>query len=213
MLRQLVSIAVLLALIWANWMAWQPPTVSTRSQPVLKVLPERPGDTSELWRVVTRRMIVPKAAEDMRNSLLALGLPAISLQHQDEVELYAFDDSRSFASREDAARARDAWKKAGFEAEIFKPDEHFGISLGRLYLEAYAQQLQRRLENAKRPYVYHRHQVTIPTWRFTFPAAPYAEAKGMWMRVQAMGMADPVLMQESRFQALFGDVQGGEPGN
>jgi len=205
MLRRAGAFVLLCMLVWAGWKVWQPPAESMQARPVMKVLPERPGDATELWRVVTRRMIVPKAVDELGKSLRDRGLPeAITVAHQEEVELHAFDDPRSFDRREEAVRARDAWRKAGFDAELIRPDEHFGVALGRLYMAAYAQELQRRLENAKRPYTYHRRQLFIPTWRFTFAAAPYAEASKLWSKVQALGVADPVLMRESRFRAMFG---------
>lgn len=217
MLKRAVAGMLSLVLAWLCWVVWQAPRSAMDSQPVVVMMPERPGDYSGLWRVVTRRFIVPEAAGKLRSSLLQQGFPAIELRHQEEVELYAFDDPRSFATHEDAARVRDAWKQAGFEAQISKPDGKFGVSLGRLYLEAYARQLQRRLEGSKRPYTYHRRQVTIPTWRYTFPAMAYTDAQTLWLRVQAMGMADPVLMQEPRFQDLYGDIltgkQGTDPSN
>ncbi|OIO70942.1 MAG: hypothetical protein COW19_06390 [Zetaproteobacteria bacterium CG12_big_fil_rev_8_21_14_0_65_55_1124] len=205
MLRQMISVLVLGLLLWAGWEAWQPPSVTNASRAAVQALPERPGDASELWRVVTRRMIVSKSAEAMGKSMLERGLPAMSLEHQEDVELHAFDDPRTFKVRDDAVRARNEWRKAGFDAELIKPDERFGVALGRLYLEAYAQQMQRRLEKANRPYTYERRQLHISTWRFTFAPAPYAEARELWTRVQALGVADPVLMRESRFRTMFAD--------
>jgi len=206
MLRQGISLVLLCLLFWAGWTAWQPPVpVSPRAQMAHQALPERAGDASGLWRVVSRRMIVPKAAEELGKSLHERGLSAIMVTHQEEAELHAFDDPRSFKTREEAVRVRNEWRKAGFEAELIGSDEDYGVALGRLYMVAYAQALQRRLEKERRPYIYHRRLLTIPTWRFSFVPAPYAEAKLLWTRVQAMGMADPVLMPESRFRAMFGD--------
>ncbi|HCS12503.1 MAG: hypothetical protein COS82_02390 [Zetaproteobacteria bacterium CG06_land_8_20_14_3_00_59_53] len=209
MLSRLVSLGVLGLLLWAAWAAWQPPVMRAEPRPVLQHLADRPGEASELWRVVSRRMIVPKAAEELGQSLRERGLPAILIAHQEQVELHAFDDPRSFDKREDAVAARNEWKKAGFDAELIKPDENFGVALGRLYMVAYAQQLQRRLDNAGREFTYERRLVLIPTWRFTFAPAPYAEASALWVQVQAMGVADPVLMRESRFHAMFGDAVAG----
>lgn len=213
MLKQVAAAILSLGLAWLCWMVWQAPSPPAASRPIVVTMPEHPGDHSGLWRVVTRGFVVPEAADQMRKSLLQQGLQPITLKHQEEVELYAFDDPRSFATREDAARARDAWVKAGFEAQISKPDAQFGVSLGRLYMEAYAQQLQRRLDGSKRPYIYHRRQVSIPTWHYTFAAMSYADAQALWQHVQAMGMADPVLIQEPEFQGLYGDILAGHQGN
>jgi len=198
---------LLCLLLWAGWMVWQPPEpVSLPAQMARQALPDRPGDAPGQWRVVSRRMIVPKAAKALEENLIERGLTPISLAHHEVVELHAFDDPRTFDVREDAVKAREAWKKSGFEAELISSDGKFGIALGRLYMVAYAQALQRRLEQEKQPYTYHRRQVNIPTWRFTFVPATYAEAKLLWSKVQAMGMADPVLMREPRFRSLFGEA-------
>jgi len=205
-LRRGISLVLLCLLLWAGWTVWQPPEpVSLPAQMAQQALPDRPGDAPGLWRVVTRRMIVPKAAKALEKSLLERGLTPITLAHQEVVELHAFDDPRSFALRQEAVKVREDWKKSGFEAELISSDGKFGVALGRLYMVAYAQALQRRLEQDKHPYAYHRRQVSIPTWRFTFAAAPYLEAKLLWSKVQAMGMADPVLMHESRFRSLFAE--------
>ncbi len=206
MLRRSVALLALFVCAWLAWMAWQPPFISASALSAAHVLPDRPGEDAVLWRVVTRRMIVPKAAAAMRETLVGRGLPVISLKRQEQVELHAFDDPRTFAKREDAVRVRDIWKKAGFEAELIKSDNRFGVALGRLYLAAYAQQLQRRLQKEKRTYIYHRRQLSIPTWRFTFPPAPYRQAKALWLKVQETGVADPVLMRESRFRLAFGHL-------
>ncbi len=206
MLRQIISVLALGLLLWAGWLVWQPPSLMHASRAAVQALPERPGDAAELWRVVTRRMIVSKSAEAMGKSLLQRGLPAISLVQQEDVELHAFDDPRTFKVRDDAVRVRNAWRKAGFDAELIRPDGQFGVALGRLYLEAYAQALQRRLEKAKRPYTYQRRQLNVSTFRFTFAPAPYAEARELWAKVQELGVADPALMRESRFHQMFADA-------
>jgi len=206
MLRSLLALLFFCLVLWLAWTLWQPPASSTVIRPAPQALPDRPGEAEGLWRVVTRRMIVPKAADAFALSLRERGLTGIKLARQEEVELHAFDDPRGFTLREDAVAVRDAWKKAGFEAELIRSDGEFGIALGRLYMAAYAQQLQRRLEQSKRPYTYDRHKVLLPTWRYTFTASPYAKARTLWQQVQAMGTADPVLMRQSRFRALFADV-------
>jgi len=218
-MRSFISVLALAGVGWLAWIAWQPPLLSAPSSftptpsalvkpypaPAL-ALPERPGEAAMLWRVVSRRMIVPKSAMAMKIALSERDLHVIPIQRQEQVELHAFDDVRTFARREDAVRARELWKKAGFEAELIKVDAQFGIALGRLYMAAYAQELQQRLQKSKRQFAYHRRQLNIPTWRFTFPAAPYAQAKALWLKVQETGVADPVLMRESRFKAAFGEL-------
>jgi len=216
-MRSFISILALAGMAWLAWVAWQPPLLSSPSSmhpsppapakahsEAALALPDRPGEAVELWRVVSRRMIVPKSAMAMKIALTERGMHVIPIQRQEQVELHAFDDVRTFARREDAVRARELWKKAGFEAELIKVDAQFGIALGRLYMAAYAQELQHRLQKSKRKFTYHRRQLNIPTWRFTFPAAPYAQARALWLKVQETGVADPVLMRESRFEAAYG---------
>ena len=206
MLRRIISVLALGLLLWVGWIVWQPPAAIHASRAAVQVLPERPGDAAELWQVVTRRMIVSKSAKAMGKSMLQRDLPALSLVQEEDVELHAFDDPQTFKVRNDAVRARNVWRKAGFDAELIRPDGQFGVALGRLYLEAYAQALQRRLEKAKRPYTYQRRQLHIPTFRFTFAPAPYAEARELWAKVQELGVADPVLMRESRYHQMFADA-------
>ena len=195
---------------WMAWAAWQPPVVAPTASSRPFALPERPGEAGALWRVVSRRMIVPKAADALGEMLRKRGLSPLSIRRRETVELHAFDDPHSFAERKAAVRVRDAWKKAGFEAELTLSDGKFGVALGRLYMAPYAQSLERRLKLSKRPYVYHRKELEIPTWRFTFAATPYAEAKRLWRRVQETGVADPVLMREARFRRMFPEFYDGQ---
>lgn len=157
-----------------------------------------------LWRVITRRMVWKKAAEAMHARLEESGLRVIPIGRKEDVELHAFDDVRTFIKRDEAVHAKKAWEKRGFEASVVKPDARFGVALGRLYLGAYAKQLQSRLRKSGMKYRYERRKVNIPTWRFTFPAASHAEAEKLWQRVQSLGVAEPSLMPETRFQPLYG---------
>jgi len=166
-------------------------------------VPEPVNAKPTLWRVVTRRMVWKKAVEAMDKRLEETSLRVIPIGRKEEVELYAFDDVRAFTRRKDAARAKKVWEKRGFEASIIKPNEYFGVALGRLYLAAYAKQLQRRLRKSGMKYRYERRMVNIPTWRFTFPAASHAEAEKLWQRIQALGVAEPSLMPENQFQAMY----------
>lgn len=212
MLKKLVSLLLLGLLAWSGWLAWQVPAAAPQaSPPLLRYLPDRPGEEGSLWRVVTHRIIVPTAAGELGRLMRQRGLPAIRFEHMEQAELHAFDDPRRFADREEAVAVRNDWRKAGFDAELIRLDEHFGVALGRMYMVAYAQQLQHRLEGTGRPYTYERRGLDIRTWRFTFAPASYAEVRALWVKVQEMGMADPVLMRESRFRAMFGDA-GSAPG-
>jgi len=158
-----------------------------------------------LWRVVTRRMVWKKAAEAMYKRLKETGLRVTSVARKEKIELHAFDDARTFAQRKNATQARKEWEKRGFEADVINQDDHFGVGLGRFFLAAYARQMQEKLKKTGMKYSYERRIVNIPTWRFTFPAATHTDAEKLWQRIQALGIADPLLMPEKQFRVLFGN--------
>jgi len=214
-MRRIGAGLILAALAWLAWLAWQPPAPAPPPSGVRAPLPEPPAAASPsrvgssrkaapLWRVVTHRFVWKQAARALRKQLAEAGLPVIVLARKEDVELHAFDDARLFTKRADALQAKRAWENKGFEASLIRPDEaHFGVALGRLYLAAYARQLQARLARSGMRYRYERRLVHIPTWRFTFPPAPKPEAEALWKRIQAMGVADPVLIPECEFQSLY----------
>jgi len=201
--KNLTSFILLVLLTWLAWTSWQSPRVIPEAQKIRASIPESVETVPTLWRVVTRRMVWKKAAEAMHARLEETGLPVITIGRKEEVELHAFDDVRIFIKRDEAVRAKKAWEKRGFEASIIKPDARFGVALGRLYLAAYAKQLQSRLRKSGMKYRYERRKVNIPTWRFTFPAASHAEAEKLWQRIQSLGVAEPSLMPEKQFQTLY----------
>jgi len=202
--KNLVSFILLILLTWLAWTSWQSPEVMPDAQEIRATVPEPMETAPALWRVVTRRMVWKKAAEAMHARLEETGLRVVTIGHREDVELHAFDDVRTFIKRAEAARAKKAWEKRGFEASIIKPDTRFGVALGRLYLAAYAKQLQSRLRKSGMKYRYERRKVNIPTWRFTFPATSHARAEKLWQRIQSLGVAEPSLMPETRFQPLYG---------
>jgi len=201
--KNIVSFILLVLLTWLAWTSWQSPEVIPGARKIRAAMPEPMETTPTLWRVVTRRMVLKKAAEAMHARLEETGLRVVTIGRKEDVELHAFDDARTFIKRAEAARAKKVWKKRGFEASIIKPDARFGVALGRLYLAAYAKQLQNRLRKSGMKYRYERRMVNIPTWRFTFPAASHAEAEKLWQRIQSLGVAEPSLMPEKQFQTLY----------
>ncbi len=201
--NNIASFILLVLLTWLAWTSWQPPEITPNTRQARYSIPERTGAAPALWRVVTRRMVWKKAAEAMYKRLEESGLRVITLSRKEDVELYAFDDARTFTKHEEAVRARKIWEKYGFEASIIKPDKHFGVALGRLYLSAYARQLQTKLRKSGMKFRYARRMVHIPTWRFTFPAASHAEAEKLWRKIQSLGVADPALRPET--QSKFPD--------
>jgi len=201
--KNIAASVLLVLLTWLAWTSWQPPKITPATQNIRAPIPELIDAAPILWRVVTRRMVWKKAAEAMHQRLEETGMRIITIGRKEEIELHAFDDVRTFAKREKAAHAKKVWEKRGFEASIIKPDDRFGVALGRLYLAAYAKQLQSRLRKSGMKYRYERRMVNIPTWRFTFPPASHAEAEELWQRIQSLGVAEPSLMPEPRFQALY----------
>jgi len=205
--KKITSALLLMLLAWLAWKSWQPPETIFGPQRIKVAIPERVNAEIRLWRVVTKRLVWKQAAQAMRQRLRENGLKVITIMRKEAVELHAFDDGRSFNTREDAVRAKKEWEHDGFEASIIKPDDHFGVALGRLYLAAYAQQLQQRLRKSGRRYSYDRHIVNILTWHFTFPAARHEQAERLWRRIQSLGVAEPVLIPEIEFQSTFGIIK------
>jgi len=203
--RSLASFILLVLLTWLAWTSWQSPEVIPGAREIRATIPEPMETEPTLWRVVTRRMVWKKAAEAMHARLEETELRVVTIGHKEDVELHAFDDVRTFIKREEAVRAKRTWEKRGFEASIIKPNARFGVGLGRLYLAAYAKQLQSRLRKNGMKYHYERRMVNIPTWRFTFPAASHARAEKLWQQIQSLGVAEPSLMPETQFQALYNE--------
>ncbi len=204
MVKNIIALALLGLLICSAWVIWRMPANSPRVSQIRFTLPGHPDAKPRLWRVVTRRMVWKQAAAAMQKRLRESGLRVVPIVRREAVEVHAFNDIRSFASRDAAERARDEWEKHGFEANVITGKGRFGVALGRVYLDAYAQQLREQLEKKGRKYHYDRHLVNIRTWRFTFPAASHAQALELWRRVQKLGVADPALMPETQFKRLFG---------
>ena len=89
------------------------------------------------------------------------------------------------------------------DASITIVDHGFGVSLGRYFMPEYAKRMEKTLNDAGRPYQYARRQMKIDVYRFTFPPANQQEAETLWRQVQATGLADPVLMTETRLKSML----------
>jgi hypothetical protein len=205
----LVGLAILTGLAWVSWTPPPPPPDQSSVHGTLLSTPGTQGKTS-LWRVVTRRLVWGQAAKAMRERLQKAGFSPILLQRKEPVEMHAFDDVTLFQDYASAAKAAAAWRKLGFDANVIKTPTAYLVGLGRFFITSYAEQMQERLRRAGRPYRYQRRLVDIPTFRFTFPPADHAKANALWQKLQNMGIADPTLMPESRFQQLFGDNASGQ---
>jgi len=204
MLKNIVSMALLALLTWLAWTSWKPLENGSEGQQIRAAIPDRPDAEPRLWRVVTRRMVWKEAAESMQRRLRKSGLHVIAIPRRETVALHAFDDIRSFTGKKAAGRAKRNWESHGFEASIITSGDRFGISLGRIYLDAYAKELRDQLIKSGRKYRYDRHMVNIRTWRFTFPAGTHQQAEKLWRRVQGLGVANPAMMPEEEFRTAFG---------
>lgn len=201
------TLGVMLAAILA-WQAWHAPWIAPDIQTVTFAIPNIEPLDSGQWRVVTRRMVWKKAVDDMQRQLHELDYPLRLIRKKEPVELHAFDDIRLFATKKEAYAAKAWWKKKHIDANVVDTSTNedapvYRVELGRYYLSAYAKDAQKKLEKAGKPYRYEKRQVLIPSYRFAFPVMTKSEAEILWRRLQNMGIADPVMMQASKFDALY----------
>jgi len=217
--------AVLLLIISAlAWFVWQQPApapspAAVRSRiPALPVEPlHSPAENSaaaaaeesgELWRVVTRRFVTPEAARTLSQRLQQSALEPIMFENREPVEMHAFDDLLEFSSHEEAIVAKNDWLQADVEAGIIKiGEDHYTVGLGRLFHAEYADELQKQLKKAGKPYRYQRRNVTIPVWRLTFAPGNKQQAENIWRQLQSSGISMPVLMPEKRFQETYNEIR------
>lgn len=189
-------LAACLGLVWLAWRPLPPSAPTTAHRAV-------PGQDDELWRVVTRKRVWRQGAEELQRRLEAAGLVATILERRETVGMHAFDDVHSYPTRAEAEAAMLRWRGQGFEASLQETDHGFGVSLGRFYLPEHAEHLHQRLRQTGMPFHYEQRQVVIPVYRLALPAAEQQEAEALWRRVQALGIADPMLMTEEQFQSVF----------
>jgi len=121
--------------------------------------------------------------------------------------MHAFDDQFLFSSRKNAAKAQKDWLKRKIKATVIKINgKLYTVDLGHFFYIEYAEDMQKRLKKAGKPYRYQRRNVTIPAWRFTFAPTGRQQAGKLWKQLQSSGISMPVLMPEERFQETYGDV-------
>ena len=214
------------------WLVWQPPAPSPSPVAVYAPIPEAPsgGSVSQAsghaslaspqqivaqtrkppqWRVVTRRIVWSAAVRTLEERLVEAGLSPIKLKRKEPVIMHAFDDAALYRTAEAAEAAKKKWLKKNIEATVIKANievnkDIYMVGLGRFYLTEYAEQIQNRLKQIGKPYRYERRTVTIPVYRFTFPARNKRESEKLWQQLQDLGVATPVLMPEKEFQKAYG---------
>ncbi|MDX8411305.1 MAG: hypothetical protein R8K46_05465 [Mariprofundaceae bacterium] len=198
-----ISVSLLVAVAaFAAWASWQPPQRSSPPRLVRGSFEAVEADR-ERWMVLTRPIVWKKAADSLKLRLEEGGFEPIVIQRREKVSLHAFDDERTFSQRNNAAQAVEEWKRRKVDASITIVDHGFGVSLGRYFMPEYAKRMEKTLNDAGRPYQYARRQMKIDVYRFTFPPANQQKAETLWRQVQATGLADPVLMTETRLKSMF----------
>ncbi len=209
------------------WLSWQSPLPAPAPPPVLASLPtvpietDRPNTASnlqpgpsmqpeqrprpQLWRVVTRRVISKEGMTALENRLAAMHLEPLTIQRREDLTMHAFDDAELFHSSKQAHAAARFWQQHNIETTVIKAGKAaFLIGLGRFYQAKYAESMQKKLESTGRKYRHQQRTVPIPVKRFTFPPTDKATAEALWKQLNTTGIIMPVLIPETRFQALYG---------
>lgn len=215
MTRLLPKVAIAIALAWLAWASWQMPPAPTSLREVRQPLPVANSDDADQakWRVVTRKIVWKQAAQSLQQRLQKAGFMVTPVTRRETVELHAFDDPRTFTSLQKADATEAAWKKKGIDAQVIKYDNHYGVALGRFFLPEYAEARRQLLEKSGEKYSYAKRTVEIPVYRFTFPTAQKDTAEKLWKHLQDIGIADPALIREDRFNALYGTLPQEEKRN
>jgi len=198
-----------LTFAWLAWLAWYPPATPNTTHSVRMALPNIEPLDAGPWRILTRRMVWKQAVDDMEKRLNEAGLTPEVIQTREPIELHAFDDPRSFSSFAAAGLAKEIWEKQGIDADIAKLEENnittYKVTLGRFYLTEYAERMQEELKKSQQAYTYERRTTELPSYRFVFPAMSKNEAAILWKRLENIGIADPVIIQQREFEKLYGN--------
>jgi len=192
---------------WLTWTGWHPPA-SVSGNAIRFPLLSATGK-AVLWRVVTRRVISMPSLQGMIDQFSRAELYPAVLSRNEGVELHAFEDSRTFTTGKEAARARDEWVRLKLNAGVIKKDGRFHVTLGRFFMAAHASHVHAQLKKTGRPFRYEKRRVMIPVRRFAFRPLPLARAQQLWKKVKALGFADPVLMPEKQFTGIYGKIVPG----
>jgi len=234
-MQKIGQVLTLIVLAGVAWFVWQPPAPAPNPAAVYAPMPEAPlvtpviqpegsPDTEQAdpdavpeiapplpqWRVVTRRIVWKAAVNTLEERLNEAELAPIKIKRKEPVIMHAFDDASLFRTQAAAEAARKKWLKEHIEATVIKANievnkDIYMVGLGRFFLTEYAEQIQNRLKQIGKPYRYERRTVTIPVYRFSFPARDKREAEKLWQQLQDLGVATPVLMPEKEFQKAYGN--------
>jgi len=204
-MRRILVLALIIALAWSAWHAWVPPYPPPAPAAVDVYIDPPQPTANTLWRITTHRMVWKQGVQDLRRKLAAAGLHPQLLSRKEDVELYAFDDARTFTSMAQAQQAQVEWHRRGIDdvdIEVIKPG-NYSIALGRYYIMEFAQQTEKRLRHTGLPYQQNRRAMRIPAMRFIFPAMLRPQADTLWKKLQNLGVSQPVIMQDDEFQRRF----------
>lgn len=212
-MNRIVRIALILLLGLAAILIWQKPASAPTPAKVRLAVPVQPatGDieamsSSELWRVVTRRVVSKDAIYTLTRQLKSMGLEPITIRHQEDVIMHAFDDAQLYTTRKAAWEGSKVWRDQGINISIIEAQKDlFLIGLGRFYQSNYAEGMQKRLRAVDKEYRYQQRTVPIPTIRFTFTPMQKADAEKLWQKLNNSGVMMPVQIPEKQFQKLYGN--------
>jgi len=213
-MNRLVRISLPLLAI-AALIVWLKPAVAPTPAKVRIALPTAPDSDmatehiqrKTLWRVVTRRVVSKDAINSLTRRLKNMKLEPITIRHQEEVTMHAFDDAEHFPTRQQAWAASKIWRDHNIEVSIIHAQKDiYLIGLGRFYQSNYAEGMQKRLKEIGRAFRYQQRTVPIPTWRFTFPPMQKEAAERLWKKLNNSGVIMPVQIPETQFQALYGSA-------
>ncbi len=216
------------ALAGLAWLSWQSPLPAPLPPPVLVSLPPQPTETvtpnaetnpqpklsaqteqmpqQALWRVVTRRVISKEGIIALEQRLAVMHLEPLTILRREDLTMHAFDDAKLFHSSKQAHTAARFWQQHDIETTVIKVGKAaYLIGLGRFYQAKYAESMQKKLDSTGRKYRHQQRTVPIPVKRFTFPPTDKVTAEALWKQLNASGIIMPVLIPETRFQALYGN--------
>lgn len=212
-MKRVVRIALILLLGLAAILIWQKPASAPTPAKVRLAVPAQPAtdnnqkiSSSELWRVVTRRVVSKDAIYTLTRQLKSMGLESITIRHQEDVIMHAFDDAQLYTTRKAAWEGSKVWRDQGINISIIEAQKDlFLIGLGRFYQSNYAEGMQKRLRAVDKEYRYQQRTVPIPTIRFTFAPMQKEDAEKLWQKLNNSGVMMPVQIPERQFQKLYGD--------
>ena len=200
----------------ATILIWQKPASAPTPAKVRVTLPTAPtshdsvqnSDIHTHWRVVTRRVVSKDALRSLTRRLKSMGLKPMTIHHQEEVTMHAFDDAQLYKTHKEAWFGSKIWRDQGIEITVIEAQKDtFLIGLGRFYQLNYALGMQKRLKTVGKKFRYQQRTVPIPTWRFTFPPMQKEDAEKLWLKLNNSGVMMPIQIPELRFQELYGTIK------